>query len=212
MKKFFALLFATMMLCSIYAFAEEAPATETPVEITYVEIPVDGQIAVSGNFSAKLVIERKDGSLDGGIIFYQDPETGYSYGFKVRWNEDARADFYGVKDIAGAWGGFLICEEYQEWLKDCFVSVDEGWNASTDTAMTLTVTVEETVATVTMEGNVTGKSGTVHFDLTKSPWLDWEEKETEVLVLTEGLLFWVGNGTPVQMFIDTDTYAAVHAQ
>ena len=207
MKKFFSLILATMMMFSACAFAEEAPA-----EITYVEIPVDGQIAVSGNFSAKVVVERKDGFLDGGIMFYQNPETGYAYGMKVRWNEDKRADFYGVKDIAGSWGGFMICEEYQEWLKDCFVSVDEGWDATTDTSMTLTVTVGGTVATVTMEGNVTGKSGTIHFDLTKSPWLDWEEKEVEVLVLTEGLLFWAGNGTPLQMFIDADTYAAANAQ
>ena len=207
MKKFIALFLAALMLCAICAVAEE-----TPAEITYVEIPVDSQIAIAGDFSAKLVVERKDGGLDGGIMFYQNPETGYAYGFKVRWNEDRRADFYGVKDIAGSWGGFLIAEEYQEWLKDCYVSVDEGWDATTDTKMTLVVTVEGTMATVTMTGDVTGKTGTIHFDLTKSPWLDWEEKEAEVLVLNEGMLFWTGHGTPLQLFVDADSYAAANPQ
>ncbi len=173
----------------------------------WIEVPVDSRIAVSGDFSAKLVVQRDGGNLDGGLMFYHNDASGY--GFKVRWNEDSRADLYGIKDVAGAWGGFLICEEYQEWLKDCFVSVDEGWDATADTAMILTIEVQGTMATVTMEGNVTGKSGTIHFDLTKSPWLDWEEKELEPLVLSEGSLFYAGSGTPVQLFVDPDTY---HAQ
>ena len=174
----------------------------------WVEVPVDSRIAVKGDFKAKVVVTRDNGVLDGGLTFYHNEASGYSYGMKVRWNEDKRADFYGIKDIAGAWGGFLIAEEYQEWMKDCYVSVDEGWDASADTKMTLTISVEGTMATVTMTGDVTGKSGTIHFDLTKSPWLDWEEKELEPQVLTEGLLFCNGSGTPLQLFIDVDTYNA----
>ena len=206
MKRLFPLVLALMLMFSVSAIAEEA-AVET-AEITYVEVALDSEIMLDGDFSAMAVIQRTDGSCDGGIVIYKDAETGNAISFKVRWNEDARADFYGAKDVNGTWG-FRIADEYYEWLKDCFVSVDEGWDASTDTAMTLTVTVVGTMATVTMKGNVTGMEGTINFDLTKSPWLDYEEKETEVLVLNSGTLGLSFNGgEALQLFVDEATYLA----
>ncbi len=205
MKCLFVLVMAAMLLLSACAFAENV---EPEPEIVYVEIALDQTIQLNGDFSAKVVMKPVDTRCEGGIAFYDDGE-GYSYSFKVRWNEAKRADFYGAKDVGGAWKGFLIADEYQEWLKDCFVSVDEGWDATTDTQMTLIVTVKGTMATVTMQGDVTGKEGTVHFDLTKSPWLDWEEKEAEPLVKTVGGLHTViAAGEAVQLFVDKATYDA----
>jgi len=95
------------------------------------------------------------------------------------------------------------------WLKDCYVSVDEGWDTTADTKMILTVTVEDGFAYVTMKGDVTGKEGTLTFDLSKSPWLDWEEKEAAPELFTEGYLgFQFNGGEALQLFVDEATYAA----
>jgi len=61
---------------------------------------------------------------------------------------------------------------------------------------------------MTMKGDVTGTEGTVHFDLTKSAWKDWEETEAEVNVLTAGLLNVINhNGEISELYIDAATYA-----
>jgi len=203
MKKIFSLLLVTLLLISVTALAEStAPVYE------YVDVPVDSTIKLDGDFSIRFSIERVDGKCDRGLLFYLD-DAGDSYGFKVRWNDNNRADFYGVKNVGGTWKGFLIADEYQEFLKDCFVSVDEGWDTTQDTQMELTITVQGTMATVTMKGNVTGKEGTIHFDLTKSPWLDFEEKEATPLVLSSGTTRFDLNGGNVLSFsVDSATYAA----
>ncbi len=200
MKKFLAILLAFLALTT-FACAEEA-------EPEFVEVPLDAALTVSGNFSAKFVVTRgASDQLDGGLTFYRSGDT--YLGFNVRRVSDDRVDFYGTKFIDGKWMGFLIAEENQEWLKDCYVSVDDGWDATTDTNITVTVIVKDGMATVTAQGDVTGKSGTLHFDLTKSPWFDWEERETEPLQLTEGaLMFSFVGGEAVQLFVDADTYAA----
>lgn len=207
MKKVFALLLTLAMVFAMTAIAEE-PATEAAVEIEYVEIPLDADIKLNGNFSAKLVLNYGDSEkIDSGLMFYTN--EGYQYGFKVRRESANRVDFYGVKDVDGSWKGFLIAEEYQEWLKDCYVSVDDGWDATEDRNITLIITVTDGIATVTAKGDVTGKEGTVHFDLSKSAWKDYEESESEPLVLTEGgMALGLGGGQVVQLFIDADTYAA----
>lgn len=203
MKKFLSLLLVTLMLISVTALAEStAPVYE------YVEVPVDSTIMLDGDCSIRFSIERVDGKCDSGIMFYLD-EEGNAYGFKVRWNDNNRADFYGVKNVGGTWKGFLIAEEYQEWLKDCYVSVDDGWDTTEDTQMQMTITVQGTMATVTMKGNVTGKEGTIHFDLTKSPWLDFEEKESNPIILTSGTTRFDLNGGNILSFsVDSATYAA----
>jgi len=182
---------------------------EAEGEYKYVEVPIDADVYVSGKFSVRTVVHRVDGRLDGGIAICHNRDTNSDYAFKVRWLEDRRADFYGVKDVNGAWKGFLIGEENMLWLKDCYVSVDEGWDTTADTKMILTVTVEDGFAYVTMKGDVTGKEGTLTFDLSKSPWLDWEEKEAAPELFTEGYLgFQFNGGEALQLFVDEATYAA----
>jgi len=177
-------------------------------EIEYQDI-VDETIVLNGDFSAKVVLtpnKLAKPNTEGGIRFYYDESSTY-YVFYVRWLEPQRCDFYGAKYINGAFKGFLIAEEYEESHKDCFVSIDEAWDASVDTAMELTVTVRGNIATVTMTGNVSEISGTLHFDLTKSPWLDGKYTESQPMVWKNGELRKAARGGKLSNFkVDKSTY------
>ena len=209
MKKILSILLIAVMLFPVFTLAENTAEYPEIPEVEFVPVPVDAVLTVEGDFSVRWVSPRVvPEKFEGGIQFYKS--EGYCYELKARsvYDDGKRVDFYGSKQLPGTWGGFLMCEEYYEWLKDCFVSVDEGWDASKETAFIFTVHVRGNIATMTMEGNVTGTTGTVHFDLTKSAWKDWEETENEVKVLTAGTLNIIDhNGKISELYIDADTYA-----
>lgn len=203
MKRFFlALMVVTMMAaCAPFACAEG---------IEYVEMEGD-PITLNGDFCARTVIERKDPekySAEGGIRAYYADDMTY-YAFFIRWVSENRCDFYVSKYLSGQFMGFMIAEEYEETGKDCFVSVDDAWDASSDRDITLEVKVRDHIATVTMTGATTGYSGTLHFDLTKSAILNGKKTESEPRVLTQGLLKKAikGSGTYLSFAVDADTYA-----
>ncbi len=176
-------------------------------EIEYISLEKTEYPTVKGDFSARAVIQRTSDTpnLEAGIRFYYAEDRSY-YAFFVRWTDLNRCDFYGTKYIAGQNMGFLIAEEYQESGKDCYVSVDEAWDAQDDTAMTLTVDVLGSVAAVTMTGNNTGYSGTLHFDLTKSARMGGKATEVNPVVLREGMLRRASRGTCAYTFFGLDKY------
>ncbi len=178
-------------------------------EIEYVEIG-DRVVSVDGDFSARAVLTPKDPdapNMEGGIrLRYREDMTYYA--FFVRWTSSSRCDFYGSKYVAGRFMGFLIAEEYEETRKDCFVSVDDAWDATDDESMTLTVSVRGDLATVTMTGDRTGYGATLHFDLTKSAWLDGRYSESSPEALRGGILKKALRGGAYQSFaVDRATYA-----
>ena len=133
---------------------------------------------VDGDFTATVTVTRdaNTGSSWAGIMFYASStptsanwdDVFYFAGVRFDAGNPARVDLVLEKQCEGStWGGFLIAEEYQATQKDCFVSVDDGWDATTDNSCTLTVSVKGTMATVTMTGNTTGRTVTMHYDLTK---------------------------------------------
>ena len=125
---------------------------------------------MKGDFTATAVIDRADNDrIEGtGIVIYANEDGSDRYGVYVRSDVTAdRVDFYMDKHENGNWLGFLIAEEYQATGKDCFVSVDEGWDATSDESFTLSVKVEGKYATVRMTGNNSGKYGELTFDLTE---------------------------------------------
>lgn len=199
-----------MLVCILLVLCMTMGMTSASAEgIEYVGLEKTEYPTIKGDFSARAVIERTSDTpnLEAGIRFYYAEDRSY-YAFFVRWVDLNRCDFYGAKYIAGQFMGFLIAEEYQESGKDCYVSVDEAWDAQDDTAMTLTVDVLGSVATVTMTGNNTGYSGTLHFDLTKSARLDGKATEANPVVLREGMLRRASRGTCTYTFcgLDKDTY------
>lgn len=196
------LLCMLLVLCTMMSMTGASAEALTYVGLEKTEYPV-----VKGDFSARAVIERTrdNPNLEAGIRFYYTEDRSY-YAFFVRWTDASRCDFYGTKYVAGQNMGFLIAEEYQETGKDCYVSVDEAWDAQDDTAMTLTVDVLGSIATVTMTGNNTGYSGTLHFDLTKSARMDGKLTEANPVVFREGMIRRASRGTCTYTFFGLDQY------
>jgi hypothetical protein len=188
-------IFYVVLLVSIVQIAFSAGAYGATVTVDefdkYGDFWYAKDIYLTTDFEASVDVSKdENGRCEAGIIFYASHgEEGADrslYGFVVRFHDVNRADFYGTKFINGEWKGFLIAEEYQDTLKDCFVSADEGWDATTDTVMNLKVKVEGRKATVTMSGNNTGKSGTLTFDLDKSACLGVYTERDNIAKFYEG--------------------------
>ncbi len=133
------------------------------------------QMSLNGNFTASAAFSRKDGKLEGGIAFYINGDTSSRFGACVRWMSDKRVDAYLTKIVNDRWKGYLIGEGYETanngGPKDCFVSVDAGWDASADTEILLTLMVAGSKARLSIFGNNTKQYGEVLYDLTSSAYL-----------------------------------------
>ena len=110
------------------------------------------------------------GRLQDGIVFYRDT-TSQSF-FRVvirRLGAVDRADLFMEKQVNDSNKGYMIGNEYPSG-NDCYVSSVNGWNAGGEKSFTLTIVVDTKtqVATVTMRGNTTSNSVTIHYDLTKA--------------------------------------------
>lgn len=132
-------------------------------------------VAVEKDFTLSVELDRM--TTDCGIFFYADDAQQAYFSVKIRWLSVERTDFYACRNYGGAWEGFLIPEEYQLNKKDCFVSVDEGWDTSSDPSMILDIVVVGDTLTVTMTGTGSGNYGTLTYDLRKPAHLDGSYKD-----------------------------------
>ncbi len=154
------------------ASTTETTSTSTTGSTTATTRPAytdDENTFVKGDFKATATVTRAaDGMVTAGMVFYRDDTTNSQYAFYVRSDSDpARVDFYGEKIIDDQWVGFLIAEEYEATGKDCFVSVDDGWDATADNVFTLEVDVQDGMAYVKLTGETTGQFGMLTYDLSK---------------------------------------------
>lgn len=182
------------------ALANEADA----IEFVAVENKV---IQLKDDFAVKAVLARKNAKsvLDSSIQFYKDDNACYS--LVVRWMRGARCDFYLEKYVNNQYIGNILALEYEDARKTGYVSTDDGWNTTNDTEMEITLILRNKIATITMTGNVTKVSKTLHFDLTKSPWLADKFTEKKPELLTEGIMsHTIRNGSFQFIGVDAATW------
>lgn len=136
---------------------------------TGVQTTDDENTMVSGDFKASATVVREPGGrLLAGIVLYRDDQTDSHYAFYVRSDLSRdRVDFFGEKLVYSERIGYMIADEYEAYMKDCFVSVDDGWDATLDNTFTLEVEVKGNLAKVKLTGDTTKKSGMLTYDLTK---------------------------------------------
>ena len=191
------LLLIALLLGMAPALANEADA----VEFAAVE---DEAIQLKDDFAVKAILARKNARapLESSFQFYADGSATY-FSLAVRWMRASRLDFYLEKYVDGQYIGSLIAEEFDGAKKAGYVSTNDGWDASQETAVETVLMVRDHIATVTVTGNVSNVSKTLHFDLTKAPWLADKFTEKKPVLMTKGPLKYTIRGGSFE-FIGVD--------
>lgn len=220
MKKYFALALVAVMMLSMFLF----PVSATLVPVTsFTESEGWHQandVTLNGDFDVSVVINRLD--KDSGVFFWADAERKSYYKVMVRWIGADRVDFYACRNQDGNWQGFLISEEERAKgsTKDCYVSVDEGWNATDDQNVRLDLSVRGGMLTVTLTGTTTKMCGKQTYDLAKPAHLDGAYNASTGLLPTVGNVgllandnatpsysdFYVVNYEKVESFTEIDSF------
>jgi len=196
-------------LCAIVLLYGILPAHAT--ENRYVEIG-SSLVFIKDDFSAQAVICRNgDAATIGGINFYMDDASKNYFGFHLRWIGASNCELYGVKYVEGK-RAYLIAEENEDHSIIYHNTHQNDWNPDLDEDMELTVSVVGKDAIAQLKGLTSGKSVTLHYDLTKSAVSEdgtaMEEYPKELFI--GRISKFIRNGRFLSLAVDVESYKYRH--